>query len=206
MHGQDLERSSAIVMACLSAVLIGTIVQIVSWDKYALTAIPLQFREVVFASSPSDWEAKSEMCWDLKDWDCVESAYESAARLDHQKYNRLGQYLMRRLKFEKAADSFSNYFQNGGKDREAAFAYAKALAEMQRDSESEKYFEIALNDKKSTLNVPVVISYVRLLMRNGKFARAQRLIETVRDQNPTGVQFMDSEYHQIKKLKTASRD
>lgn len=206
MSNPDVERSSAIAMASISAVIIGVIAQIVTWDKYALDVIPIQLREVVFATSPSDWETKAKMCWDLKDWDCVENEYERAARADHTQYKRLGLYLMRRLKYDKASEAFAIYFKNGPEDREAAFAYAKALAELQRDLDAEKYFDKAVDNERGQLEIPVVINYVRLLMKSGKFARAQKLIETVRDQNPTGVQFMDSEYHQIKKLKTASRD
>lgn len=206
MSNPDVERSSAIAMASISAVIIGVIAQIVTWDKYALDVIPIQLREVVFATSPSDWETKAKMCWDLKDWDCVENEYERAARADHTQYKRLGLYLMRRLKYDKASEAFAIYFKNGSEDREAAFAYAKALAELQRDLDAEKYFDKAVDNERGQLEIPVVINYVRLLMKSGKFARAQKLIETVREQNPTGVQFMDSEYHQIKKLKTASRD
>ncbi len=202
---QDLENKSKAIMLVLATMVVITGIQIITWDKYALDIIPIMLKEVVSASSPQDWEDKAKMCTDLKKWDCVEAEYTKAAQNDRHQYVRLGQFQMRRNKFDKAAHSFSIYFKDGGEDVEVAATYAKALAETNQFDEASKYFNIALEARPEMLQVPVVINFVRLLMKNEKYQHAQRLIDDVRKQNRTGSQFMDSEYNQIKKLKTASR-
>jgi tetratricopeptide (TPR) repeat protein len=201
----DFERSSRTVMVIMASVLIASVFQIASWDKYALDIIPYQVKGALSATSPQDWEDQAKMCWDLKKWDCVESEYTKAAQNNKDHYPRLGHYLMRRLKFDKAASAFRVYFNNGGEDLEAAAAYAKALGETDQFQESFKYFDMVLESGAEAERIPVVLNYVKVLMKNEKFAHAQRLIEEVRRKNPAGSQFMEAEYNQIKNLMTASR-
>jgi len=202
---KDLERSSATIMVVLATLVVATIMQIGAWDKYSLDVIPLLLKEMVGATSPQDWEDKAKMCWELKKWDCVEYEYTKSAQNDRGQYVRLGHYQMRRLKFDKAANSFRIFFKGGGEDIEAAKAYAKALAETNQFDESSKYFNLVLDTRPESLQIPVVLDFVKLLMKNEKYEHARRLIEDVRKQNPAGSQFMDSEYKQIKKLMTAAR-
>lgn len=202
---RDLERRSATIMVVLASIAVAGVLQISSWDKYALDIIPLQLKEIFSMTSPQDWEDKAKMCWDLKKWDCVEAEYTKAAHNDRNQFVRLGHYQMRRLKHEKAAQSFGVYFKNGGEDLEAAAAYANALAETNRFEESAKYFTMVLSARPEMLQIPVVIDFVKLLMKNEKYGHARRLIEDVRRQNPAGSQFMEAEYKQIRKLITAAR-
>lgn len=202
---RDLERSSTTIMVVLASIVVATIVQISTWDKYSLDVIPLLLKEMVSMTSAQDWEDKAKMCWDLRKWDCVETEYTKAAQNDRSLYARLGHYQMRRLKFDKAARSFAIYFKGGGEDLEAAKAYAIALGETNQFDESSKYFSLVLEARPEMLQVPVVLDFVKVLMKAEKYQHARRLIEDVRKQNPAGSQFMDSEYKQIKKLLTASR-
>ncbi len=202
---QDLENSTFIVTAGLGAVVIIALLQIYSWDKYALDIIPITVKEVFSMTSPSDWEQKSEMCAVLKKWECVEEQYLKAARTDNSKYVRLANFQFQRGKFDRAARSFSIYFQHREDDPDAALTYAKTLTELNQGEEAAKYFELVLDAKPDILQVPVVHSYVKMLFKNGKFGRAKTLIEEVRKSSSTAAQFMDAEYQQIRKVQTASR-
>lgn len=202
---RDHERSSLIVMVLIASVLIGSVFQIASWDKYALDIIPHQIKGALGMDSAQDWEEHAKMCWELKKWDCVETQYSQAARDNQDHRARYGHFLMRRLKFDKAAKAFAVYFNNGGKDLDAAAAYAKALGEADQFEESQKYFTMVLESRPESEQVPVVLSYVKVLMKFEKYAQAQKLIEDVRRKNPAGSQFMEAEYNQIKNLKTAAR-
>lgn len=206
-NAHDHERSSLLVMVGIATIILGIAAQIVSWDKYAIDIIPIQVKNLVSMTSPEDWEATAKMCWDIKKWDCVEHEYTKAAQVNRDQYVRLGQYLMRRLKFKKATEAFAIYFKNGGENPDASYSYAKALAEIDQDQEAAQHFERALAAHPEALSVPIVLSYVKSLMKAGKLAPAQKLIEDVRKQNSTsGAQFMEAEYNQIRKIKTASRE
>lgn len=202
---QDLENSTFIVTTALGAIVIAALIQIYVWDKYALDIIPITVKEVFGATSPSDWEQKAQMCTELKKWECVEDQYTKAAQTDSKKYLRLGHFQFGKKKFERAARSFSIYFEHGGDDLDTTITYAKTLTELNQVEEAAKYFEAALDAKPDTMQVPVIHSYVRLLFKNGKYGRARTLIEDVRKSSSTAAQFMDAEYQQIRKLRTASR-
>lgn len=202
---QELENSTFVVTAILGGIIAATLIQIYCWDKYALEIIPIAVKETFGATSPSDWEQKAQMCTELKKWDCVESQYTKAAQLENDKYVRLGLFQYGRGKIERAANSFSIYFQHGGTNMDAALAYAKSLTELNQSEEAAKYYELVLESKPDTLQVPVVHSYVKMLFKNGKFGRARALIEDVRKSSSTAAQFMEAEYQQIRKLRTASR-
>lgn len=202
---QDLENSTFMVTAGLGAIVIASLLQIYAWDKYSLDIIPITVKEVFGATSPSDWEQKAQMCMDLKKWECVEEQYTKAAQTDKSKYVRLGNFQYGRGKFDRAARSFSIYFQQGGDDADVSLTYAKTLTELNQVEEASKYFEDVLASKPDNLQVSVIHNYVKMLFKNGKFGRAKTLIEDVRKSSPTAAQFMNAEYQQIRKLKTASR-
>jgi tetratricopeptide (TPR) repeat protein len=201
---RDHDRSSRVVMMGLATAIIASVLQIASWDKYALDIIPYQAREAVGATGPQDWEQVAKMCWELKKWDCVEAEYTKAAQSDPQLYPRLGHYLIRRLKWDKAVTAFRVYINNGGEDLEATAAYAKALGETDQLEDATKYFTKVL-ESQNELQIPVILNFVKVLVKDQKYAMALKLIEDVRHKNPAGSQFMEAEYNQIKNLKTASR-
>lgn len=202
---QELENATFVVTATLGGLIVATLLQIYSWDKYALDIIPIAAKEVFSMTSPSDWEQKAQICMELKKWDCVETEYAKAAQTDGKLYVRLGNFQFERKKFDRAARSYSIYFQHGVENPEVALAYAKTLTELNQFEDAAKYFEIVLDRKTDTLQVPVIHSYVKILFKNGRFGRAKTLIEDVRKSSPTAAQFMEAEYQQMRKVRTASR-
>ncbi len=210
---QELENSTFAVTAALGAFVMASLIQIYFWDKYSLDIIPITLKEVVGATSPSDWEDKASMCSDLKKWDCVEAQYLKAAQYDKSKYVRLAGFQFSRRKYERSARSFAIYFENSkningilkGEEIEIALTYAKALTELNQNEEAAKFYEKVLEAKPDTVQVSVIHSYVKILFKNGKYGRARVLIEDVRKSSSTAAQFMEAEYQQIRKLRTASR-
>ncbi len=210
---QELENSMFIVTAALGAIVIAALIQIYFWDKYSLDIIPITVKEVVGATSPSDWEEKAAICTELKKWDCVEAQYRKAAQFDKSQYVRLGNFQFARGKYDRAARSFAIYFESSGnltgilkgEDTEIALTYAKALTELNQSEEAAKFYEKVLESKPDAVQVPVIHAYVKMLFKNGKYGRARVLIEDVRKSSSTAAQFMEAEYQQIRKLRTASR-
>lgn len=210
---QELENSTFIVTTALGGFVIAALMQIYFWDKYSLDIIPLTVKEVVGATSPADWEEKATICTNLKKWDCVEAQYLKAAQYDKQKYVRLGRFQYDRKNYAKAARSFAIYFSGSdnltgvlkGEDVETALIHAKALTELNQSEEAAKYYEKVLEAKPDQMQVSVIHGYVKMLFKNGKYGRARVLIEDVRKHSSTAAQFMEAEYQQIRKLRTASR-
>lgn len=202
---ERIETNVIVTMVGLGALIIAGYIQLMNWDRYSLSIIPLSLKEIAGSTSPSDWEAKAAMCLELKKYDCVETQYAKAAQFAPIEYARLGKFQMQRENFAAAAKSFNSYFNNGGDDLEVAYQHAKALGQTEQVDEAVKYFEKVLGARPDILQVTVVNNYVKLLMNHQRYAEAKTLIENVRKQGDSAGSFMEAEMQQIQAITTASR-
>ena len=203
----QVEKKSITYFAALSVFVVAAHIQLANWDKHALSVIPLAVKDLIGATSVADLEAKSEICMDLKKWDCVETSFVEAAKQDATKWQRAGDFQMKRASYAHAAKSYYEFFQKGGESLEVSYNYAKALAQLGQVDEAVQYFDQVLAARPETLQVTVVQNYVKLLMDHQRYDQAKVLISKVRSQSgPAGEQFMDEEFKKIKDLTTASRD
>jgi tetratricopeptide (TPR) repeat protein len=201
----EIEKKNIIAFVAVSIFVIAAHIQLANWDKHFLNIIPLVAKDTLGMSTPTDFEAKAEMCMDLKKWDCVETEYLKAAQVDATKYQRAGDFEMKRAKYNAAAQSYYKFFQAGQQNLDASYSYAKALAQLGQVDDAVKYFDEVLAARPDTLQVTVVQNYVKLLMDHQRYDQAKVLISKIRkDSGPAGEQFMDEEFTKIKQL--ASRD
>ena len=200
------EKQTIIIYSTFVAIALGSFMQLVNWDTHSLEVIPLKVKETIGMSSPSDSERMSEICMDLKKWDCVEINYGKVAASDVAKLPRLGNFQMKRARYNEAAQSYYGFFTKGGTDLEASYNYAKALAQLGRVDDATKYFEQVLAARPDVLQVTVVQNYVKLLMDHQRFDQAKKLIQEIRGKGPDSAMFMETEYKKIKGMTTASRE
>jgi tetratricopeptide (TPR) repeat protein len=190
----------------ISVFAIAALVQVGTWDQYAIEIIPLKIKSLIGAAQVSDQERLAQICFDLKKFSCVEDAYAVIAKSDSTKLAQLGHFQMRMGKYNEAAQNFYTYFQAGGVELEASYDYAKTLAQLGQVDEAVKYFDQVLAAKPETLQVSVVQSYVKLLMDHQRFEQAQKLIADVRKSGENAALFMENEYQKALAHTTASRD
>ena len=203
----QVERKSIIAFVIVSILIVATHIQLANWDKHSLSIIPIAAKEVLGATSTQDWETKSEICMDLKKWDCVEAAYINVAKEQPEKWQRAGDFQMKRALYNNAAQSYYSFFQAGGQNLDVSYNYAKALAQLGKVDEAIQYFDQVLAAKPDVLQVTVIQNYVKLLMDHQRYDQAKVLISKVRkDSGPAGESFMDDEFKKIKDMTTASRD
>lgn len=202
----EVDNKSIKIMLGFSVLVIAGYIQVMNWDTAWLKILPLAAKETIGMSSPSDLEAKSEICMELKKYDCVEEQYIKSAQKEPAKWERAGNFEMKRAKYNEAAQSYYKFFQSGGQNLESQYNYAKALAKLGQVDEAVKYFDQVLAAKPDVLQVTVVTNYVKLLMEHQRYDQARLLIDKVRrDGGPTAGSFMESEYNKIPGIKTAAR-
>lgn len=201
----EIQKKTITAFIAVSIFVVAAHIQLSNWDKYSLSIIPLVVKETIGADGPSDFEAKAEMCMELKKWDCVETSYLKAASHDPALLRRAGDFQMKRQKWNPAAQSYYKFFQAGQQNLEVSYSYAKALAKLGQVDDAVKYFDQVLAAKPETLQVTVVQNYVKLLMDAQRFDQAKVLISKIRKESgPAGESFMEDEFKKIKEL--ASRD
>jgi len=203
----QVEKRTIIWMSAICFSIVAGYLVLMNWDKHSLSIIPLTVKETFGGMTPADHEKKSEICMDLKKWDCVESAYTHIAQNDQSAWRRVGDFQMKRAKYSEAAQSYYRFLQGGGQDLGVSYSYAKALAELGQVDEAVKYFDEVLAAKPDVLQVTVVQNYVKLLVEHKRYDQARTLIEGTRTRGgPTAGMFMEAEMKQIQALTTASRE
>ena len=203
----EVDKKSIQLMVGISVLVLGCYIQISNWDTAWLKIIPLGIKDTIGMSSPADIEAKASICMDLKKWDCVNTQYAKAAIANPELWQRAGHFQMQQAKYNEAAQSYFKYFQAGGKELDASYNYAKALAQLGQVDEATRYFDQVLAARPETLQITVVQNYVKLLMDHQRYDQAKALINKVRSEaGPSGESFMEAEFIKIKDLTTASRD
>jgi len=127
------------------ALLIGALVQISIWDSYWLEVIPLQIKGAMGASKDSDFEKMAQICLERKRMNCAEDAYAHLAKKDPKQLLRLAKFQISRSRYREAVVTYRNFFLLGGKDLDASFNYARALAQIGEYDEASKYFRYILS-------------------------------------------------------------
>ncbi len=200
------ERRTISIFASGMVILSFSFMLLMNWDRHSVEIIPLTLKEWIGATGPADAERLGEICMDLKKWDCVENAYSVAGQQDPTQLPRLGEFQMRREKYQEAARTYFSFFQKGGDDLEASYNYARALAKLGEVDEAVKYFDLVLAAKPDVRQVTVVQNYVKLLMDHQRYEQAKTLIQEIRKQGPESGSFMETEFQQIRDVTTASRE
>lgn len=168
---------SMFLSACLFS---GLIVHFFHWGSKGLA--------VLTANS----QQKLEICMSLKKYDCVEQSYEKLFKEsgDVNVLKALGQFQFQRSHYEKARQTYSQYFSNGGKDYRAAHYYAHSLVKTNHLDEAIVYFESILSSSKNTLMVTVVESYLDVLVSHNRRQKAKEVLARVKEmaKNSAGTQ------------------
>ncbi len=192
-------ENRSLIVVCLTAVAIVLgFIHMANWGSYSLEVIPIKISMMTGTSTNSIDERMAEICTKMLKLDCVEQMYGKIALRDTKGWNRLGQLQFNRNKFAEANKSFAIYFGKGGKDLDAAFYYARALANAGRIDESAKHFERILAAKPQIFQITVAQTYVKILVDNGRLEQALKVISNQRKKGENTSRFMESEYRLIR--------
>jgi tetratricopeptide (TPR) repeat protein len=172
-------------------------IHVVNWGGYALEVIPLKALTMIGLDSTPTQERMTQICLDVKRYDCAEQMMARMASHDKNAYLRLGKFQFSRMKYADAAESYRQFFGSGGQNLDAAYFYARALGEIGHVDESAKYFDYVLSAKPDVLQVTVASNYVKMLVLHGRLDQSLRVIQAIRHRGASARSFMDSEYKVI---------
>jgi tetratricopeptide (TPR) repeat protein len=200
----SLEKTLLKSAVIASVILVALISFAGSWGSYSLEIIPLKVGDIGHFNSAIDMERLAQIGWDLKKFDLVERQYELLSVKDPANFVRLGKFQYSRKEYSAAAETYRKYFSLGIVNLDARYEYARALAEINSYDESAKNFEYVLGSRPKIRQVTVVQNYVAMLVKAKRFGEAQKVIEHVRHQDPSGAaKFMDTEYKVISERKNS---
>ncbi|MCB0407394.1 MAG: hypothetical protein KDD34_04260 [Bdellovibrionales bacterium] len=192
---------TCIAIFIFAALLIGSFIQAVNWDKYFFTIIPLKTQQVLGMASAQQLTKIADICMERKKYTCAEQAYADAYKKEPTNLThleKLGELQVKQELMLSATKTYDLYFGANGNSFEAKYNYAKALAATNNTEKAEKYFKEVLNAKPDTLQITVTRHYINMLVKNDELTKAKRVIEHFRKQGSNTGLFMDKEYKEIK--------
>jgi len=177
----------------VSAAIIGFHLFFSTWGGYTMEVRWLQ----VFGGSGSE-ERMAQICLETFQYDCTERHYLAMASRDSKQYMVLGKFQMSRQKYKEAAESFRMYLsQNEDPNKDATFLYARSLSETGQIDEAGRFYEEIIRSKTDVIPVTVMQKYVEMLIKNQRWAQAQKIIDEVRKRGENAQDFMQQQYTEI---------
>lgn len=195
------EKKTALFMVILGFTLLGGLIQVVNWDKYALSVIPLQTSVLFGSATIADHEAFSQICLERKKYDCAKDHLMSLVKSDSQNLEAqlsLGLLQVRMSELPAAKETLGLYLENGGDDPRAKFNLAKVLTQQDQIGEALKIYKNLLRSKTGVFQVSVTKEYIRTLMQAKKWKLAKAAIQQARLRSQAHNAFMASEYLAVK--------
>lgn len=192
--------SVVLTMILTCSLFVASFVHAVNWDTHFFAIIPLKLKQFSGLAKADDLSKIVEICSLRAKDDCVETAYKKMFELNTRDINVLAQ--LARVQFNRAnlkdvVKTLEVYFSQGGKSADAAYDYARALAELGRYEDALKYFKFVLNSKPKVFQIEVARSYVQTLIKNKKFVQAKSAIEHYRRRSASSAFFMEKEYKAV---------
>jgi thioredoxin-like negative regulator of GroEL len=191
------EKKSAVIMIGLGLFMVVGFLRVVSWDKYALSVIPLQIYSMIGAATADDHARYSEICIERKKHDCAleQLTYQTLANpKDIHARLKLGFMQLKLKQTEKAVESLTAYIEGGGIEPRAQFELAKAHASLGNTKEALELYSGLLQGKTDVFQVTVTREYVNTLIKANRWSQAKAAIEKARRKSLTHNAFMTAEY------------
>lgn len=190
---RDKASMSLIFMTIL---IIASVMHVVNWDTYALQIVPLKLKQLIGAASAHDLASIGEICDQRQKSNCVVDSYTNAYTIDTKHIQglvRVGELQVQAKEYRQGVITYTNYFKSGGKDLEARYNYARALAEIGDFKSSKKQFSFLLSAKGGPSKFTIARSYVEYLIRFKEYTLAKEIIEKHRKSDEGAGLFLEKE-------------
>lgn len=166
-----------------------------AWGGYTLE---VRWLQVFGGNTPATHQRLAQICLETYQYDCTEEHYLAMANTDSKQFMVLGKFQMSRQNYKGAAESFKSFLaQNEDPNKDATFLYARSLSEIGQVDEASRFFDEIINAKTDVLQLTVIQKYVELLVKNQRWAQAQKVIDSIRKRGESVQDFMQQQYTEI---------
>lgn len=185
--------------------MVSLLVHIIHWDTHSLRILPLKAKQVLAIASTEDLKQITDICNMRSKWACAEASLSQMSILEPNSLDILEQLAGLQVKMSKtqaASETYAQYFRKDGRNPIIAFEYAKVLARLGKASEAAGYYEYVLKTIDKNQQIPIARNYIKFLISENQYNKAQQLIHKYRKSSKQAVYFMKNELELIElKLK-----
>lgn len=190
-------RRGVFSIVLLTCFIVAAIVHAFNWDTYFFTVIPLKLKQITKTANASNLLELADICAVRKKLSCEADALEGVLKLDatqSAKHLRVAAVYAELNSPELVISTLSDYFRKGGKDLEAHYSLAKALAQVGRFKESQKQYRYLIKAHAKSPKYQVARSYVELLISQSDYTTAKQVIEQYRRAGQNSGLFLEKEW------------
>ncbi len=192
--------SSFIFMGTL--VILAVFLQVVHWDKYFFTIIPLKIKENAGWAQATDLKKIIEICQERHKSHCLLKAYQELYKInqDTKVLAQLGELQYQLGETGEALFTFQKYLSSGGTDHRIGYHYAQILSQTGRFTEASYQYRRLLAQRPNILQISIIRSYVSMLMSNRQYKEARNILTSYRKKSQNAGYFMEKEYQALNRI------
>ncbi len=193
------EKKSIGIMIAMALLLIGGYAHLVSWGSYAVAIPFVKVQKMTGTLSNHGYIELAEVCTNLNKWSCAKDAYMDLykSKRDMSGVSGLAKLHTRLGENENAMQMYAFYFQNGGKEGEAAIQYGKLLELAGRNEDAMKMYEFSIAARPGILPVEATTQIVRFMIKQGKYEEALDRITAFHESSGNAKGYLNTELQQL---------
>lgn len=178
VHVEKDQKSVIGTMIAIGLVMILCFFHMMSWGKHATSIIPLKVKTSLNMGSASDFRKLAQACADTGRFDCAEQSYlyEYEISRDTEVVGELAAFQLKSENYEGAANTFVKYYQLDGKNPNYAFFYGQTLEKLGQKDRAARAYHLSIKQNPDMLSLNATSALVRLLMSEGKFTQAHKVV------------------------------
>ena len=180
-QGQRKLQKSIIQSMVIGAVaFLLVVIHFSNWGGDSFNIVYLKTAQWTHIAGNSQYDQLASICYQLKKYDCVESALKSQAKKNPDALKELALLQFKRKNLKQASVTYKKYFHQvppNNDNLQAAFTYAKILAELGSKEEALTLYDRIISQKQSkTIPVNVIRNKLSLLSSMNRKKEAMAVI------------------------------
>lgn len=200
-ESQYQKRMSASFVV-IGLILLGLGIQIVNWNQYFLSIIPLKISQTVGSASPRELRQIASICERRMKYSCAETALNSALNRDPSadEYLKLGELQRKTKSPQEAISSYGQALVILQKDNapdqtklsDTYYGLARSYESLGQNQSAINNYDLAIKAKPSVIQVTVTNSYLSLLKSMGKSDLAKAVVKEAQNRGQSSNLFSNA--------------
>lgn len=193
------ENQAIKAMAITAVSLLLVMAHMLNWGAHAFSIPFLKVGQWTSLLSPQGYDELAQAYIDQGKYPGARTAYIDSFRTHRsaEPLAKLARLQVRLQDTQAAMATFQAYFQNGGKDGEAALLYGQLLEQGGQDNEAIKLFELSITLRPDQLPIAATGALVRIFMKQGRYIEAHEKLTAFQASAGNAKGYLNTELGQV---------
>lgn len=193
------ENEAIGIMISFAVTILLVSAHMLSWGAHAFSIPALKLGQWTGTLSTRGYDELAQSCIDLGKYACARTALIENFQ-SHRTPEPLAKLAILQVRLQEtpaAMTTFASYFNNGGKNGDAALLYGQLLEQAGRDEEAMKMLEISIIGRGQQLPIAATGAIVRIMMKQGRYDEARERIAQFHSSAENAKGYLNTELAQV---------